>query len=53
MVTVGLTVYEVKMPGVQGLYDMHEGNFRRVRAPGKHGFTKKGRAQGNAIEATD
>jgi hypothetical protein len=53
MVTVRLTVHEVKMPGVQGLYEMHEGNFRGVRAPGKHGFAKKGRAQGDAVEAAD
>jgi hypothetical protein len=53
MVTIRLTVHEVKMPGMEGLYKMHKGDFRGVRTPGKHGFTKKGGAERDTVEATD
>jgi hypothetical protein len=38
MVYVHLTVDEVKIPGLEVLHEVHEGNFRRLRTPGKHRF---------------
>jgi hypothetical protein len=53
MITIRLTVHQVEMPGMEALHEVNEGDFRRLRAPGKHGFTKKGGAEGNTVEATN
>ena len=53
MVRVHLTVHEVKMPGLEVLHEVDEGNFRRIRTPGKHRFPKKGGAERDAVEAAD
>src|SRR5215471_9912839 len=53
MVTIRLTVHEVKTPGLEVLHEMDEGDFRGIRTPGEHRFAKKGSAERDAVEATD
>src|SRR5574341_419833 len=48
MIGVHLTIEEMKLPGLEALHEVDKGDFRGVRTPGEHRFTKKGRAKGDA-----